>query len=163
MDTPALVDFIEKCCPHQGEELDADALKTAFAEKNRLDVYSCLMLEFVPVGDDALVAALKYEGLNGFWGIRELGDAHLPDIDTEDSVQTCKAYLRHMLAALETLYARMDMTPRAMMLHWALTGAMQDKPRSYGEDNCRYWNGVDAAEHDFCYELYLEKVHNFVE
>jgi hypothetical protein len=162
MDTPALVEFIEKSCPHGGTELDADALKTAFVENNRLDVYSCLLQEFVPVGDDALVAALKYEGLNGFVGIKEAGDAHLPDIGA-DSVHTCKAYLAHMLAALESLYARMDMTPRAMMLHWALKGALQDKPRSYGEDNCRYWNPVEAAEHDFCYELYLEQRHNFVD
>lgn len=155
-------EFIRTCCPHQGAELDTEELMAALSDKNRLDVYTALLAEFVPVGDDALVAALTFEGLNGFSGIKEAGDAHLPDIG-EDAVHTCKAYLGHMLAALESLYTRMDMTPRAMMLRWALTGALLGKARSYGEDNCRYWNPVEAAEHDFCYEAYLEECHNLVE
>lgn len=154
--------YIAKCFPHQGAQLELDALMTAMKQKNKLGVYACLVKEFVPMADDALVAALLYQGLGGFEGFQAFADSTLPDVSGEAHV-VCKRYLAHMLSTLESLYTQMDMTPRAMMLSWALKGALDGKPRSYGEDNCRYWNPVEAAQHDFCYEAYLEEVHNFVE
>lgn len=161
-----LVEYMHKCFPHQGTQIDVEEFITDLKDKRKRNVYYTLLKEFVPMGDDAHVAALMYEGLGGlFGGVEIFGDSRLPAIDNIENnlVIVCKKYLDRMLESLESLYEHMDMTPRAMMLKWALSGALEDKPRSYGEQNCRYWNPVEAAEHDFCYELYLEKVHNFVE
>lgn len=158
-----LVEYMHTCFPHGGKEIDAEEFVKDLKDKRKRNVYYTLLKEFVPMGDDAHVAALMYQGLGGlFGGVEIFGDSRLPSIEN-NLVQVCKTYLEHMLESLELLYENMDMTPRAMMLNWAVKGALQDKPRSYGEENCRYWNPVEAVEHDFCYELYLEKVHNFVE
>ena len=158
-----LVEYMHTCFPHQGKEIDVEEFVKDLKDKRKRNVYYTLLKEFVPMGDDAHVAALMYQGLGGlFGGVEIFGNSRLPAIEN-NLVQVCKTYLKHMLESLELLYENMDMTPRAMMLKWALDGALKNKPRSYGEDNCRYWNPVEAVEHDFCYELYLEKVHNFVE
>lgn len=157
-----LVEYMNKCFPHQGLEIDVEEFVKDLKDKKKRNVYYTLIKEFVPMGDDAHVAALMYQGLGGFTGVEVFGDSTLPAIEN-NLVSVCKKYLDHMLESLDALYEHMDMTPRAMMLKWALSGALEDKPRSYGEENSRYWTPVEAVEHDFCYELYLEKVHNFVE
>jgi hypothetical protein len=157
-----LVKYMHTCFPHGAKEIDVEEFIKDLKDKEKRKVYSDLVREFVPMGDNAHVAALMYQGLGGPFNEGPEDDSGLPSMDG-DPVQVCKRYLEHMLESLQALYENMDMTPRAMMLNWALKGALQDKPRSYGEDNCRYWNPVEAVEHDFCYELYLEKVQNFVD
>ena len=154
----ALQAWVQKCCPHGGEELDMEGLVDALKTGDKTDIMKVLLKEFVPMADDATMAALLYTIEED--ELPEVPQSDNPEsIPNQESVKVCQAYLEYALRVLESLYTQMDMTPRALMLNWALKGAVKGRPRSYGARNMRYWNPVEAAEHDFCYEDYLERVH----